>query len=788
MEPPYSIAFPEPSGPPQLTTFYSFKGGVGRTQSLHNVGARLAALRRKVLMVDVDLEAPGLSIGALPDRVRTSKDGFAEIASDLLFELDVVLDEDPDFFADVIQTYRSRIDGALHVVDVPIEPRNADLADRLRERMNVTNLPTGSLALLTTGRIDPDYPQKMIDVRIDDAFEHTLTDKQQARLPNFLAAAGLPTLPGTPDTLGLVFTAVLRHLLRGATDPSTGDAFQHVLIDSRSGLADVGGLCLRGLPDTRVVLSGLNRQNLEGTRMVLETLSAEDREDDHLTVVFSPVPEGEVELLETRLSDAKETLDVDDEQIHLLHYHPRIALTEDPFAEPIHEHTRIYDEYEALTDRLLALTQSDARTLVSDALDRFRDAGAEADDENRYERLVSALIPAAFLDDDHVESVVDGLCSQMKRTGPYEPEALVLFDLWTALSPKDIRVLGTTANYYCAVGSENASQREGNEAFAFFQRGFTFYQRIVDRNPKEERTWYNWGTHLADLAGIVQTDDPDRAESLYRKAFDKYGRAVDYKPEKHEAWSNWGTGLADLAQLVQTDDPGRAESLYREAFDKYERAVDHKPDLHEAWGNWGVTLVRWGRLCRSSGDVDQADAALTAAIRKLRKSLDHGGGSEALFWLIVAHAERVQNGDLVTAAELLKSLPDNSPRLIYAFDAEDAAVVREQPELRAILDRYREQIDARTELSEDAGDLGSPDSEELDESVKIDVERAINSLPDREAEITRLYFGIGREHPLTLEEIGKRFDLSRDTVHQIKERALRMLRQRHQREDLNATA
>ena len=78
----------------------------------------------------------------------------------------------------------------------------------------------------------------------------------------------------------------------------------------------------------------------------------------------------------------------------------------------------------------------------------------------------------------------------------------------------------------------------------------------------------------------------------------------------------------------------------------------------------------------------------------------------------------------------------------------------------------------------------SPDDQLLDESVKIDIERALSLLHPREAEITRLYFGIGREHPLTLEEIGQRFGLTRERVRQIKEKALRKLRQKHRREEL----
>jgi len=85
-------------------------------------------------------------------------------------------------------------------------------------------------------------------------------------------------------------------------------------------------------------------------------------------------------------------------------------------------------------------------------------------------------------------------------------------------------------------------------------------------------------------------------------------------------------------------------------------------------------------------------------------------------------------------------------------------------------------------LSSDEGI--SPDDSLLEESVKIDIERALSLLHAREAEITRLYFGIGREHPLTLEEIGQRFGLTRERVRQIKEKALRKLRQKHRREEL----
>lgn len=70
----------------------------------------------------------------------------------------------------------------------------------------------------------------------------------------------------------------------------------------------------------------------------------------------------------------------------------------------------------------------------------------------------------------------------------------------------------------------------------------------------------------------------------------------------------------------------------------------------------------------------------------------------------------------------------------------------------------------------------SPDNTLISESLRIELERALSTLAPREAEVVKLYFGIGLETPLTLEEIGEKFQLTRERVRQIKEKALRRLR------------
>jgi len=69
-----------------------------------------------------------------------------------------------------------------------------------------------------------------------------------------------------------------------------------------------------------------------------------------------------------------------------------------------------------------------------------------------------------------------------------------------------------------------------------------------------------------------------------------------------------------------------------------------------------------------------------------------------------------------------------------------------------------------------------PDDLLLNESLRIEVQRALTTLSGRESEVIKLYFGLDREHPLTLEEIGERFSLTRERVRQIKEKAIRRLR------------
>lgn len=75
-----------------------------------------------------------------------------------------------------------------------------------------------------------------------------------------------------------------------------------------------------------------------------------------------------------------------------------------------------------------------------------------------------------------------------------------------------------------------------------------------------------------------------------------------------------------------------------------------------------------------------------------------------------------------------------------------------------------------------ADDSPSPENGLLNESLRREIERALHTLTSREADVVRLYFGLSGEHAMTLEEIGEKFDLTRERVRQIKEKAIRRLK------------
>ncbi len=79
-------------------------------------------------------------------------------------------------------------------------------------------------------------------------------------------------------------------------------------------------------------------------------------------------------------------------------------------------------------------------------------------------------------------------------------------------------------------------------------------------------------------------------------------------------------------------------------------------------------------------------------------------------------------------------------------------------------------------ISSDGSD--SPEKELIRQSLTTELKRILSTLPFREAEIIKQYYGLEMQHPLTLEEIGANFDITRERVRQLKSRTLKILKRK----------
>jgi cellulose biosynthesis protein BcsQ len=204
----------------RVITFYSFKGGVGRTQALANVAVGLANRGRNVIAVDMDLESPGLHSFFYPeDRRAAFQDAdFADKAGLL------------DFVEDCLRL----------PADEP------EIRDRLVPCTHHNHKPgMGSIRLLTAGRLAEDYPARVGAF----SWERFYSDAE-----------------------GYRFIELLRDRLVSA-------GADYVLIDSRTGMTDVANICTFQLPDVVVVLFALHEQGIEGARRVAQAIKRAQPEE-----------------------------------------------------------------------------------------------------------------------------------------------------------------------------------------------------------------------------------------------------------------------------------------------------------------------------------------------------------------------------------------------------------------------------------------------------------------------------------------------------------------------------
>jgi RNA polymerase primary sigma factor len=149
---------------------------------------------------------------------------------------------------------------------------------------------------------------------------------------------------------------------------------------------------------------------------------------------------------------------------------------------------------------------------------------------------------------------------------------------------------------------------------------------------------------------------------------------------------------------------------------------------------------------------------------------------------------RLPQNQVGTINKLKKEIAKLEQKLERIPTIDEIAQVMDLPEYKVVellrMNTHSQSMDASISPDEDtkfidtfiSANNESTDQTLIQESMNQDVEKILTVLPEQERDIIRMCFGIGEPHEYTLEEIGNRFDISRERVRQIKERALKRLR------------
>lgn len=513
--------------PPRFITFYSFKGGVGRSMALINTAAILAARGFRVLVIDFDLEAPGLSYLA---RVASGQQGAA-FANDM-----------PPGLVDLLADAKERGLAAdlfalsmLEVAQIYTRPYPLEHA-----------VEGGALHIMPAGKLDQGYTQRFDELNLRELYAE-----------------------GVGEPLLRIFKEKFVE----------SRIYDYVLVDSRTGFSDEAGICTRDLADYLMILSGLNKQNIEGTAEFLKELHAASEGKAKFQLILSPVPSWQEELLAEREKVAQQhfnnawqgELDLSLQ----IPYHPRLALSEEPqvFAN---KRSALLDAYRAIEKAMLIGLGHDAESFrreIKAKLDakEYRIAQQTLEHAQRFEgadqvfasiarlflpsRLVFDRVEAGSLTIEKILTDDDGhaLLTFLVEHLACENEAAEAESFAYRLMDKDKELAG---KLFQRIVEANPKSAESLGRYAVFLEtqlgdmdgGQKYYDLALEADSKNARILGRYADFLADQRG-----DMDRAQKYYLLA-------LEVEPADADILGNYASFLED-----QCGDMNSAQQYYQRA-------------------------------------------------------------------------------------------------------------------------------------------------------------------------------------------------------------------------------
>ena len=575
-----------------VVTFYSFKGGVGRTLALLNVAYEVADSGQRVLVVDFDLEAPAIR----PDRW---KQGANDDENDQVGRGPT----DPgvvEFVTRYLETMR-------------VPPVTDYIVDATPERCE------GHLAVIPAGAVDGSYGKRLN--AIDWSLLYAARD-------------------------GYVMFEDVRAQWQAA-------GFDYVLLDSRTGFTDVGGICTRHLPDAVVSLFRPDDQSLDGTVQMAEAIRAEAptprRSDDieqHFVMAGIPDADDEHGHLARRRNVFVDRLGIPghDRLTEIRHYSSMDLLTQ-PIYTMERRGTRLAKSYLALTRRIRARNVGDRGGVLDGLRDQHLPAGGRhtdylgrvgkrySDDSEVLAMVAEAygregdLLEAAWMLDKasrigqltlrqllnlargrQLTGDLDGALQALRSffDGPAEPNGetprallLAALDLLQLLGGDDVGgtvtnspvMAGATPSTWAAVALRlDRSVSERRAAVAILEK-------LIAADDVAERERDDWNWHLAFARMAV--GDVDRAAAFFKDAMADAGHPISAPSAFNASIADWAT----------TGVPSR--DSFRKVLERIDADADKGWMRGDANFLQSVAVARWfgGRDDDASKSLEDAEEA-----------------------------------------------------------------------------------------------------------------------------------------------------------------------------------
>ncbi len=647
---------------PRVFTFYSYKGGVGRSMALLNMAYYLHARGRHVLIVDLDLDAPGAS-------------GFLQRNEELVPEngkRDVI-----DLLSLVVDTAR----GASSEPDAPLPPLPSLRFEAFLRSVRPDKFAESALVNAPRARFD------VLAADMDRDYTSRLSALELSTLSAGKIAVASDSLRGILLNHRFPFHQPWQEVGEGPLPT----AYDYILVDSRTGLSEIGGLCVGPLSDRLIVLSGLNDQNIAGTKHFLSIIGLEPKarpanadawdDDDKAELdsprpatigpkptllVASPVPGGEMTYKKARMAVLENAIGIAPVK---LSYHPQMALMETIFV-------RIYpDEYLALEYAKLAEL---VMSMIGDTSEQLharigrlfgpRRSSEETETESAMlpRRLAKIALEGSPSDFQMPES-------ELRKRGVAPHIVDQTRRLRISLAPSNERKASLWLTWADELDTEEARKAGNPEVFRSMDG---MYRKAIAALPIFYSGFFNWGTSLLEWARMKTGGE---AEALFAQAGAKYQQALSIKPDSHTTLNNWGSSLGEWAKLKTG---AEAEALFAQAGKKYEQALAIKPDKYEALLNWGNTLSRWARLKTGA----EADALFDQAEEKFKHALTiKPDDSGALFNLSCLAGLRGNAEAAVNALERWRAVESAAAKSKLDGDT-DFDRVRDNPKFRIFRD------------------------------------------------------------------------------------------------------